>query len=904
MAETKVRPDAQRARAGLSGEPSDGQLLGRFNSRRDDSAEAAFAALIRRHGPMVLRVCDQILGDRHAAEDAFQASFLVLARRADSIRQPELLGNWLYGVALRTAREAKMRDGRRRRFEAPAEVASTGHAAAVGDPGRPDLTLIGREELETLHEELARLPERYRVALVLCELQGLTYGEAAQRLGCPVGTIGARLVRARDRLRSRLIRRGIAPAAAVAMVDALLGEGTAAGLSVIAAGLVEATAGAAGPFAVGDGAAGGLVPASASALAVAVLGSFKLAALKVSAVGLLVVGLGAMMATRGGSRPAEVAATVSAVRVVPESIPLGPVATPPAPPGSPMLASPALPPGAEGSELGVAGPGESRREAAPLGPAPLAAPILAALAPGRAEVTRGEALFLKEWVVADPSSPQGDGLGPVYNATSCIACHGLGAPGGAGPENRNVVLVTATPTGSQPLPKTLGKIHPGLANARSVVVHRYGVDSAYGSWRRSFFEGNRSGQAVKAVSDAAEETPEMRIQQIVGRTGPANRVAQRATRPDGGPGVALRVSERNSPALFGAGRIDSVTAEVLIDEAAAQPGPLRGKVSRMSDGRIGRFGWKGQIAGLHEFVRSACASELGLEVPGHAQAPSPLDSTAQARGLDLTEVDCDDLVAYVRALPSPVAVDPEGPYGIPAMAEGRALFAEVGCATCHVPTLGEVRGIYSDLLLHEMGSRLSDSGSYYGESTESPGSASPGQWRTPPLWGYRDSAPYLHDGRAETLEEAVAFHDGQASTAAHQFFALSEPKRDAVETFLKSLVAPSAASAPGVFLAADLENRIVPPEARQAEAQTRQERKAAEARQIQQRDDTIRRQQAATAALRAVRNYQLGANLDRVGKINGALRYYSETVREAPDTPEGRSAAVRIAVLREKVKTP
>ncbi len=85
----------------------DGQLLARFTERRDELAEIAFAALVRRHGPMVLRVCQQVLGDRHTAEDAFQASFLVLARRAHSIRQPELLGNWLYGVALRTAREAQ-----------------------------------------------------------------------------------------------------------------------------------------------------------------------------------------------------------------------------------------------------------------------------------------------------------------------------------------------------------------------------------------------------------------------------------------------------------------------------------------------------------------------------------------------------------------------------------------------------------------------------------------------------------------------------------------------------------------------------------------------------------------------------------------------------------------------------
>src|SRR5262249_30716354 len=105
--------------ASTTAEATDGELLTRFAACRDELAEIAFEALVRRHGPMVLRVCHQVLGDRHSAEDAFQATFLILARRAGSIRQPELLGNWLHGVALRTAREARMRNDRRRKHEAP-----------------------------------------------------------------------------------------------------------------------------------------------------------------------------------------------------------------------------------------------------------------------------------------------------------------------------------------------------------------------------------------------------------------------------------------------------------------------------------------------------------------------------------------------------------------------------------------------------------------------------------------------------------------------------------------------------------------------------------------------------------------------------------------------------------------
>src|SRR5262249_43038411 len=159
---------------------SDGQLLARFNAHRDELAEIAFAALVRRHGPMVLRVGQQILGDRHTAEDVFQATFLILARRAGSIRPPGRRGPLLYGGALRTAREARMRDDRRRRRESPG-TERVG-AEPVGEAGPPEQPLVSREEAEVLHEEVARLPERYRVPVVLCALEGLTHHEAALRL--------------------------------------------------------------------------------------------------------------------------------------------------------------------------------------------------------------------------------------------------------------------------------------------------------------------------------------------------------------------------------------------------------------------------------------------------------------------------------------------------------------------------------------------------------------------------------------------------------------------------------------------------------------------------------------------------------------------------------------------------
>ena len=258
-------------------EVSDGQLLSRFIGDRDELAEMSFAALVRRHGPMILRVCEQVVGDRHTAEDAFQATFLILARRAGSIQQPELLGQWLYGVAFRTAREARLRAHRRRERE-PAGIEGVG-VEPIDSSGRPDVLLICREEFEALHEEVSRLPERYRIPVVLCDLEGLTYQDAARRLGCPVGTIGVRLRRARERLRTRMTRRGLAPTAG--LMASLLGAEVAA--ERVPTALIESTVSAATGLAAGKAAADGLASSSVISLSQAVLRTMVSARLKLAA---------------------------------------------------------------------------------------------------------------------------------------------------------------------------------------------------------------------------------------------------------------------------------------------------------------------------------------------------------------------------------------------------------------------------------------------------------------------------------------------------------------------------------------------------------------------------------------------------------------------------------------------
>jgi HlyD family secretion protein len=193
---------------GVVGELSDGQLLERFAVDRSEAAELAFAVLIERHGPMVLRVCRAVLADPHDTEDAFQATFLVLVKKAGGLWVRDSLGPWLHQVAYRTACCARLAAARRRRHE--------GRAAAV----RQETHTVNSNDLGSLlHEEIERLPERYRAPVVLCDLEGRTHQQAARHLGWPVGTVKSRQARGHERLRERLRRRGLAPNAG------LLGSG-------------------------------------------------------------------------------------------------------------------------------------------------------------------------------------------------------------------------------------------------------------------------------------------------------------------------------------------------------------------------------------------------------------------------------------------------------------------------------------------------------------------------------------------------------------------------------------------------------------------------------------------------------------------------------------------------------
>jgi len=186
---------------GAAGILPDGQLLERFATDRGGRSELAFAALVERHGPMVLRVARGVLRDEHASHDAFQATFLILARKGRSLWVRDSLGPWLHAVAWRVAMRSRSAEIRRRRHE---RAASAPEAFQARDRDRDDLA-------RAIHEEIARLPEPFRAAVVTCHLEGLTQHDAARSLGWPVGTLQSRLDRGRRRLRERLGRRGLAP---------------------------------------------------------------------------------------------------------------------------------------------------------------------------------------------------------------------------------------------------------------------------------------------------------------------------------------------------------------------------------------------------------------------------------------------------------------------------------------------------------------------------------------------------------------------------------------------------------------------------------------------------------------------------------------------------------------------
>ena len=403
-----------------------------------------------------------------------------------------------------------------------------------------------------------------------------------------------------------------------------------------------------------------------------------------------------------------------------------------------------------------------------------------ALRPGPKAVTAeavaaGRELFNHEWTPKDPLTG-GDGLGPVFNANSCVDCHSQGGPGGGGPVSKNVMVYGLVGnTGGKPA---------------SGVVHQKAVSPGF-------------QETLDLLRPGLPHAPLIPLAELIDKT---------RLRP-----ADVVLTQRNTPALFGDGLIDVVpddtliahmrqhmTAGRLVGLNTAKDAKVRGRIARLADGRLGRFGWKLEFATLQEFVKAACANELGLSNPGRAQATPLGKPNYKQPGTDLTDAQCVLMTDFIRALPSPTQVLPTDSAALERVKRGEKRFTEIGCADCHVKDLGPVAGLYSDNLLHDMGVELESSTGYYGGITLVPQSAvannkfsvseqpTPGEWRSAPLWGVADSGPYLHDGRAETLNEAIQLHRGEATEVAQRFSKQPQADQDDLIAFLKTLRAPNA----------------------------------------------------------------------------------------------------------------
>lgn len=441
-------------------------------------------------------------------------------------------------------------------------------------------------------------------------------------------------------------------------------------------------------------------------------------------------------------------------------------------------------------------------------------------------VSIGRDLFEREWLPKDPRSPNGDGLGPLFNESSCVACHNQGGVGGAGSAARNVHLVVAdtfetpNPTEREAMKASLLQVHPTLRPGKSLIIHRFSTSPTYPEWRNRMDGLNASltipfigegfgvdfgpikskGKGSATANPEGKKLRESLLAQVVGSETKHSNARM-------SNGVHLTLTQRNTPPLFGAGLLDSIPDHVITmmekNRDLHWPG-VKGVASRDAEGNVGRFGWKAEKAHLRDFVAQACAQELGLHLDEVPQPIDPENPYYVSPGSDMTAQQVDHLTAFVASLPQPRQRPTLEKVEDERVTTGRDHFKEVGCAVCHRPRLGDVSNAYTDLLLHDMGPQLSNNGQYgraFGDQNAGGSNktrkaktkeivATDAQWRTPPLWGLRDSAPYLHDGRADTIEEAIALHSGEAEPSAKAYFNLSAAQRGEIQTFLKTLVAP------------------------------------------------------------------------------------------------------------------
>jgi CxxC motif-containing protein (DUF1111 family) len=580
-----------------------------------------------------------------------------------------------------------------------------------------------------------------------------------------------------------------------------------------------------------------------------------------------------------------------------------------------------------------------------------AAVPLSAISPASVQI--GQELFEREWRTRSPALGS-DGLGPLFNAASCVACHNQGGLGGGGAAEFNAktvgieqMQIAGGVVTDDSLTALVQTFHPGfllpsgsLINTCSITHH--GGSPAYASVRSRLLE-----ELPVRFSDAggpadAAEVRRANAYQILFQ----NKLGKLSVN------IKARLYQRNTTALFGAGLLDQVSDKLIRQQMLAQQKhpEISGRPATLRSGGYGKFGWRGNLPSLLLFTDQACANEVGLKTDRRQQPIDPMNPNYRNKMSDVSDNQVRAIRDFIASLPAPVQKIPEDSFERMQVQRGAQVFSAIGCAVCHVPTLGPAVGAYTDLLLHEMGCELMDLnhaepyivrktmvstpgvsltenvrgtmtsstqmvGAYYGPATEitAPGgslsfdsadvnfsqsnawrngdvtrqtqnrtsrqrvdrtnrrlagfffqapefpfrelivedrgevefgpiatdsqqrsSVNVGQvgvdssgrpsarringsfdvettysatadlsrrlhfertkfneeWRTPPLWGVADSAPYMHDGRAETLLEAIVLHGGESEKTRDRFLMSSKNDRDALIKFLGTLVAP------------------------------------------------------------------------------------------------------------------
>lgn len=552
-------------------------------------------------------------------------------------------------------------------------------------------------------------------------------------------------------------------------------------------------------------------------------------------------------------------------------------------------------------------------------------------------IMQGKALFERTWT---PRSPQlgSDGLGPLFNGNSCVACHNQGGTGGGGDAKFNAKTIgieqlqvtgTSDPTEVATMVKSF---HPGFVLDDGSVINTFtmphhGGSATFQKWNQKILSTLNSEFSESGGSANASEVRHSNATPILF----TNKIDNHNMT------LRARVFQRNTTPLFGAGLIDAVKEEHLKEQFIAQKKhpEISGRPATLRTGSIGKFGWRGNVHSLLQFVDQACANEVGLETKRKPQGRDPMYRDYHNPSVDISDDQIRAMRDFISALPVPVRKIPSDTESRAIIARGEQAFHAIGCAVCHVPNMGPANGIYSDLLLHEMGNESIDlnhaepyiktrdlvksvnyeqvttttngsMGAYYGETTQITTPRSPDdfqvtdrtmrtndptasnrlrvprslrsrtndrvnrnrilrsnfvfaaptapsrasnlvlldrtelinrdvrrisntsgstsentpdrfrglqiqediltsqvhlaityertrfneEWRTPPLWGVADSAPYMHDGRAETLLEAITLHEGEAGGTRDRFLNLSLADRKAIVAFLKTMVAP------------------------------------------------------------------------------------------------------------------